>query len=259
MNSQVACPKCRKPADARRGTCSECGVDLLSAFESRALGRALPPKPRRRRNDSRPFWLLMGLLLCGAGAAVFARGLWILAGPQAGKPLPDRAYVDAPRRFAFAPPSGWQLDVLDEDAGGGLRRAVRLTRGSTTLEVCVGDAALVAEADAALLKRALYGADPVLASASRAELDGLPARRLEASAGRAYLPSSQAGRKLGPHHAPAPAYESVELSAVIVAAADARTAYVAKAFGDKEVLAADLPDVERWLASIRILARPWRP
>lgn len=263
MKTEVACPKCGAAADPTNAKCPACGVELLAAFESRAWGRRGDafgrPAPRRLAAPARAAWLLAAALAAGIGAAMFLRGLWVLRGPGAGAPLPERAYVDAARRFAFAPPSGWQLELLDESCGAGLTRAARLARGATTIEVCVGDAAAAQAGDAALLERAFSGAEMKVVSSDRQALDGLPGRRVWGSAGRAYMPSSSAGRTASSHHQPAPKYESVELSAFVVAANDARASYILKFFSEKSQLEADRSDLERFLASFRVLDRPWAP
>lgn len=260
MSSSVVCPKCGATTDARAATCGGCGVDLLAAFEGRAWGRKSPAKSATaKRRGGRFAWLVLpGALAAGLGSAVFLRGLWVLKGPSSGRPLPERVFVDRANRFAFTPPSGWRLELLEEPSGS-LRRAVRLTRGQTVVEVCVGEPSAADAPDAELLKRAFDGAELSLGTAEASRLDGLSARLLEASGGRAYLPSPEAGRKASDLHAPAPAYESVEPAALVLAARDASSAFVVRAISEKSRLAADRPEIERFLASFRVLDRPWRP
>lgn len=259
MSSSVVCPKCGETTDARAEICGRCGVDLLAAFEGRAWGRKSPARQTARRKAARLGWLLLpGALAAGLGAAVFLRGLWVLKGPSAGGSLPERVFVDRANRFAFTPPSGWRLELLDEPAGR-LRRAVRLTRGQTVVEVCVGEPSAADAPDAELLKRAFDGTELTLSGSEAASLDGLSGRLLEASGGRTYLPSPEAGRRITDLHAAAPAYESVEPAALVLAARDASSAFVVRAISEKGRLAADRPEIERLLASFRVLDRPWRP
>lgn len=270
MSTDIVCPKCARSADARAGRCASCGLDFLEWFERRAWGpdskhlRAEKAAAPRTKTRSRPAasWLLAGALAAGAGAAACLRGLWLVAGPGAGARLPAQAFVDQRHGFAFTPPSGWQLGLV-ERADGGMTQVARLSRQSETIDVLVGPAdvseELGQERGYALMQRAFNGADLQVRSAQAFSLDGVAGQRLEASVARAYLPSPNAGRQLTALGAPAPQYESAEGRALLIVAPLSGRSLLVKVFAEKEQFEREKPVLDSFLASFRVIRRPFAP